>query len=293
MKRTIFTLMMLMAASTLSAQRYGEDLSLKIWDNATAPHSNGLTGGPADCGNERVGNTTEALLYIFKADEAKATGQAVVICPGGGYHRLAMRHEGYQMARWFADNGITAAVLQYRMPNGHPEVPLEDAEQALRIMAGLEPGATGCTADRVGIAGSSAGGHLAAMVSAKGAFRPAFSILFYPVITSDPACCHRGSFDNLLGRERSGELSAAYSLENSVDAQTPPALLLLSDDDKTVPPQSSIRYYDALKRQGIPASIHIWPKGGHGWGMEDRVDFKPQWQQIALDWLAALNGDRQ
>lgn len=293
MKRTIFTLLMLLAATTLPAQRYGEDFSLKIWDNATAPHSNGLTGGPTDRGGERIGNTTEALLYIFKADEAKATGQAVVICPGGGYQLLAMRHEGYQMARWFADNGITAAVLQYRMPNGHPEVPLEDAEQALRIMAGLEAGATGCTADKVGIAGFSAGGHLAAMASTKGGFRPAFSILFYPVITSDPACYHSGSFDSLLGKERSDELSAAYSLENCVDAQTPPALLLLSDDDKTVPPLSSTRYYDALKRRGIPASIHIWPKGGHGWGMEDRVDFKPQWQQITLDWLAALNGSRQ
>ena len=142
--------------ATASAQDYGQTATLKIWDNTTAPHSNGITTPETEKEPNRVRNTSEATLYIFPADKAKTTGQAVVICPGGGYGMLAMDHEGYEMAKWFAANGITGAVLKYRMPNHHPEVPLEDAVQALRIMAGLEAGATGYTADKVGIVGSSA-----------------------------------------------------------------------------------------------------------------------------------------
>lgn len=266
-------------------QDYGQTVTLKIWDNASAPHSNGITTPETETQRNRIGNTSSAELYLFPADTARSTGQAVVICPGGGYTRLAMDHEGYRMARWFAANGITAAVLKYRMPNAHPEVPLEDAEQALRILMGLEAGATGFTAERVGIVGSSAGGHLAAMVSTMARTRPAFAILFYPVITGEEGKCHKGSFDNLLGRERSAEQTAFYSLENRVDASTPPTLLLLSDDDRSVPPVSSTRYYDALKEQGIAASMHIYPSGGHGWGIRDNFPYREQWQQAVLEWL--------
>lgn len=188
--------------ATASAQDYGQTATLKIWDNTTAPHSNGITTPETEKEPNRVRNTSEATLYIFPADKAKATGQAVVICPGGGYGMLAMDHEGYEMAKWFAANGITGAVLKYRMPNHHPEVPLEDAVQALRIMAGLEAGATGYTADKVGIVGSSAGGHLAAMASTIGSFKPAFSVLFYPVITAVQGKRHQGSFINLLSEQR-------------------------------------------------------------------------------------------
>ena len=283
----------LFAAVGLSAQNEkasakGPDHVLKIWDNATAPHSNGITTPEISNASGRVENVSEATLSIFKAAPSNATGQAIVICPGGGYARLAMEHEGFQMARWFAENGITAAVLKYRMPKGHCEVPLEDAEQALRIMMGLEAGATGFTADRVGIAGCSAGGHLAAMVSTMGAVRPAFSILFYPVITGEAGKCHKGSFDNLLGIDRTEEQSAYYSLQNRVTAATPPALLLLSDDDRAVPTVSSTSYYDALKAHGIRASMHIYPSGGHGWGMRDGFAYKAQWQQAVLDWLETL-----
>ena len=121
--------------ATASAQDYGQTATLKIWDNTTAPHSNGITTPETEKEPNRLANTSDAELYIFPADKAKTTGQAVVICPGGGYGMLAMDHEGYEMAKWFAANGITGAVLKYRMPNHHPEVPLEDAVQALRIMA--------------------------------------------------------------------------------------------------------------------------------------------------------------
>lgn len=261
---------------------------MKIWDNTTAPHSNGIVTPETTPAPGRIGNVSEATLAIFPADKSVDRGLAVVICPGGGYIRLSMDNEGFNVAAWFAANGVTAAVLKYRMPNGHPEVPLEDAEQAVRIMSGLEAGATGFTADKVGIVGFSAGGHLAAMTSTMAKTKPAFSILFYPVITGEAGKCHRGSFDNLLGTDRTDEQTAYYSLQNRVTEATPPALLLLSDDDRTVPPISSTSYYDALKEYGIRASMHIYPSGGHGWGIRDGFTYRPQWQQAVLDWLETL-----
>ena len=275
--------------ATTSAQDYGQAATIKIWDNATAPHSNGVTTPETETTPNRVRNTSEALLYIFPADAAKATGQAVVICPGGGYGMLAIDHEGYEMARWFAANGITGAVLKYRMPNGHPEVPLEDAVQALRIMSGLEAGATGYTAGKVGIVGSSAGGHLAATASTIGSHKPAFSILFYPVITAEKGKGHQGSFDNLLGDKRNAETDARYSLHNRVSDDTPPAILLLSDDDTAVPPVNSTLYYNALKEHGIEASMHIYPIGGHGWGFHKDFPYHETWKAAVLDWLGRIN----
>lgn len=190
---------LLLAAGTAAAQDYGQAATLKIWDNTTAPHSNGIATPEREPEPNRIADVSQAVLYIFPADPAKATGQAVVICPGGGYVKLCIDYEGYDMAKWFAANGITAAVLKYRMPNGHPEVPLEDVEQALRIMMGLEAGATGFTAGKVGIVGSSAGGHLAASASTLAETKPAFSILFYPVITAEKGKGHQGSFNALLG----------------------------------------------------------------------------------------------
>ena len=294
MKRSALLLMALALTFGASAQSAKEpakapDRVLKIWDNTTAPHSNGIATPEKSVDAGRVADVSEATLSIFKADPSVATGQAVVICPGGGYVRLAMEHEGYQMARWFAANGITAAVLKYRMPNGHCEVPLEDAEQALRIMTGLVAGAEGFTSDRVGIAGCSAGGHLAAMTSTMGAVRPAFSILFYPVITGEAGRCHKGSFDSLLGTDRTEEQTAYFSLQNRVTETTPPALLLLSDNDRTVPPISSISYYNALKAHGIAASMHIYPSGGHGWGIRAEFPYRAEWQRAVLDWLKTLN----
>lgn len=287
MKRTLALLAAtLLACGAAYAQRPGEPYALKIWDNASAPHSNGIEAPETELKNGSLTNTSEAVLYIFPADPAEDTGQAVVICPGGGYGRLTLRRKGFETAKWLAAHGITAAALKYRLPNGHPEVPLEDVERALRIMSGLEAGATGFTADRVGIMGFSAGGHLAAMASTLAATRPAFAILFYPVVTGEEPACHKGSFDNLLGEGRTPGQSARYSLENRVDERTPPTLLLLSDDDRAVPPANGIRYYDALKAHGIPASMHIYPAGGHGWSFQAGFPYKEAWQEAVLDWIA-------
>lgn len=256
-----------------------------IWNNASAPHDNGLRGDETEFGLRFIGNVTEAVLYIYPAAPDKATGQAAVICPGGGYEFVSMEHEGDAFARWIAEQGITAAVIKYRMPNHHPEVPLEDVEQALRVMKGEIPGAGDLSVQRVGIIGFSAGGHLAAMAATVGRVRPDFMVLFYPVITAAKELAHEGSFDNLLGRERTEELNARYSLENRVTETTPPTILFLADDDDCVPALNAVSFYRALKEHGVAASLHIYPSGQHGWGILDRFPYKSAWQSALTDWL--------
>ncbi len=284
-------LIILLAAAVLplAAQEYGQNRTIKIWDNSTAPHSSELASPEAETSPNIIGSVTEAVLYVFEADPAKATGQAIVICPGGGYAVVCMSYEGVEMAKWLASQGITCGVLKYRMPNGHKEVPLEDAVEALRIM---RRNAADLRIDpaKVGIMGFSAGGHLAAYTSnfAPEGEKPAFSILFYPVITGEEGLCHKGSFDNLLGADATAAQRAEYSLETRVTRSTPPALLLLSDHDTVVPPISSTRYYNALKKHGIKASMHIYPEGWHGWGISADFPYREAWQASLLDWLKLL-----
>ena len=289
--------LLLIIAFTLTAiAMQAQDLTIKLWDNATAPHSNHLTGGKKDEGGVRYSNTTEAVLYIYEADEEKATGQSIVICPGGGYWLVAIGHEGHDFGKWLAENGVTAAVLMYRMPNHRPEVPLEDAAEAVRYMKEEYAPAHGITS--VGIMGFSAGGHLAASTavgalefngdkSHRASLRPDFAVLFYPVITGEALHAHKGSFDNLLGTDRTPALTARYSAEKLVSKQTPPTFLVCSDDDGGVPPANSVKFYNALKEYGIPASLHILPSGGHGWGFRDSFRYKAVWQSALLDWLGA------
>ena len=193
------------------------------------------------------------------------------------------------MAQWLAKNGIAGFVLKYRLPNGHKEVPLEDAIEALRIVRknadkyGIDP-------HKVGIMGFSAGGHLAAYTSnyAEEKDKPDFSILFYPVITANNYTTHIGTFNNLLGRNRTECESDAYSMEKCVTEKTPPTILLLSDDDRTVPAAGAAMYYAALKYYGVKASMYVFPSGGHGWGNYDRFSYQKEWQNLLLRWLDEL-----
>lgn len=292
MRKIVLAVVFSLMAIAMQAQSV-----VRLWDNTTAPHSNHLQGKEKEEGGGRFSNTVEARLYIYEAAAERATGQSIVICPGGGYWLVALGHEGHDFGRWFAENGITAAVLMYRMPNHHPEVPLEDAAEALRYMK--EEYAPAHAIRSVGIMGFSAGGHLAAATtvgtlehngdkSHRAALRPDFSVLFYPVITGDRYFAHNGSFDNLLGAERTAELTDRYSAEKLVSATTPPTFMALSDDDGGVPPANSIRFYNALKEHKRPASIHIYPSGGHGWGFRDSFKYKAQWQQSLLEWLEGV-----
>jgi len=140
-----------------------------------------------------------------------------------------------------------------------------------------------------------AGGHLAASAATMlpEEVRPAFAVLVYPVITAEPGKCHKGSFDNLLGTDRTAGDEAQWSLQNRVTASTPPALLLAADDDRSVPPVNSVLFYAALKRHGIPASLRIYPSGGHGGALDPAHIYRAQWRADILDWLAMLAHENQ
>ena len=268
---------------------YFQDETIVIWDNNKAPHSNGLTGEAYETQPHRLVNTTKAVLYVYNADPSKATGQAVVICPGGGYAKLSMDQEGYLMAQWLAKNGIAAFVLEYRLPNAHKEVPLEDAVEAIRTVRkkakkyNVDP-------SKVGIMGFSAGGHLAASASNIPAVkdRPNFSILFYPVVIANHYTSHVGSFRNLLGKGFNQADADDFSMEKLASENTPPTILLLSDDDTTVPAAGAAMYYAALRYHGVKAAMYVFPEGGHGWGNYDKFSYQKEWQHLLLRWLKEL-----
>ena len=227
---------------------------------------------------------TEATLTIYPAK--KPNGQAIVACPGGGYAGIATTHEGHDMAAWFNTQGITYAVLHYRMPYGKHEVPLSDAHQAIRY---LRKNADKWGIQTVGIMGSSAGGHLASTAATHftAETRPDFQILFYPVVTMGEFT-HQGSKNNLLGMNPSEELVKLYSNELQVNEQTPPAFIMHSSDDTAVPVQNTINYYLAMCKHGVPASVHFYPVGGHGWGYNETFPYKTQWKNELEKWLKEI-----
>ena len=265
----------------LSAQKTVE---LPLWPNG-APNSNELSGAEQRQNNGEVSNVTEPTLTVYPA--ARPNGMAIIMCPGGGYSRLAMNHEGHDMAPWLNTQGITYAVLKYRMPNGHHEVPLSDAEQAIRLLR-EHAAEWGVNPQRVGIMGASAGGHLAASLAtlySSDKSRPDFQILFYPVISMQKGITHGGSRKNLLGENPSQELEQKYSLERQVSPRTPQAFIMLSSDDDVVPPINGIGYFLALRDHKVPASLHAYPIGGHGWGFRDSFTYKRQWTGELEKWL--------
>ena len=266
----------------LSTVSYGQTV-VDLWEGAP-PNDNGITT-PEVIENEGswVVNVSHPTLTIFSPSKESNNGMAVIICPGGGYTGLAIQHEGMEMAKWLNTLGITGIVLMYRMPNKHKDIPLSDAWQAIRYVR-KNAAKLGVNPKKVGIAGSSAGGHLASTASTHYSYdgintRPDFSILFYPVITAELPT-HGGSRNNLLGDNPSLSDIHMFSNEKQVNNNTPPAILLLSDDDKVVLPQNSIDYYKALKNNNVPATMYIFPEGGHGWGMNK--DFKYHQQMIHL-----------
>lgn len=272
MKR-IFALIVLssfiLATTALFAQT-----EITLWPNG-APNDNGL--GTDD------NNVPTLTVY----HPSTPNGMAIIACPGGAYVHLAMDHEGHSMAGWMNSQGITYAVLKYRFPNGHREVPLSDAEQAIRMVRDSAD-AWGLNPNKVGIMGSSAGGHLASTLSthySSQATRPDFQILLYPVISMEEAITHATSRRALIGPNPTQELIDLYSNDKQVNAQTPPAFITLSSDDTAVPPLNTINYYTALQRNNVPACINIFPYGGHGWGFRDTFPYKREWTATLEKWL--------
>jgi acetyl esterase/lipase len=265
----IFMAMTAMAAAAQQGKTYN------LWPKG-APNAN---GNPTDT----------AKVTVFLPDAKKATGRAVVICPGGGYGFLAMDHEGYDWAPFFNREGIAAIVLKYRMPRGNCEVPVSDAEEAMRLVR-RNAKQWNINPQQVGIMGSSAGGHLASTIAthATGDAAPNFQILFYPVITMDPAFTHQGSHDNLLGEKPKKKLERLYSNELQVTRVTPRAFIALSDDDTLVLPINSANYYQECIRHDVPATVHVYPTGGHGWGYRESFDYHIELVLELKAWLQSF-----
>ncbi len=279
MKRILLSL--LAAASCLLAAAQRGPVVIDLWPTG-APNDNGLTGPETDLGNGRVGNISQPTLTVYPA--AQPNGLAVVMCPGGGYIRLAMNHEGHDMAPWFNNLGITYAVLKYRMPNGQIEVPLSDGLRAIELLR-ERAAEWGINPHKIGIMGASAGGNLATQVAthfSSAADRPDFQVLFYAVtrVGSRP--------DAMLGPNPSPERIARYTTVEQVNASTPPAFIMCSADDTSVPPVNSIEYFQALRAKGVGATLHIYPSGGHGWGFQDTFAYKREWTGELERWLGTI-----
>jgi acetyl esterase/lipase len=235
-------------------------------------------------------------VYLPPADQAN--GAAVVICPGGGYSGLAMDHEGHQVARWLNGLGAAGVILKYRVaPYRHP-APLLDAQRALRTTRarakewGLDP-------KRVGILGFSAGGHLASTAATqfdagkaeaadpidRESCRPDFAVLVYPVITLTGKFAHNGSRINLLGKDADPQLIDSLCGQKRVTAQTPPTFLVHTTEDRGVPPENSILFYEALRAAKVPAEMHIYEKGRHGLGLGPKDMAFSSWPERCAVWL--------
>lgn len=230
-----------------------------------------------------------ARVFVYLPEVRHVTGRAIVICPGGGYSGLAIDYEGNGWAEFFTGQGIATIVLKYRMPHGDRDIPIEDAMEAMRLVR-RNSKEWHIDSGQVGIMGSSAGGHLASVIATKGKgdAAPNFQVLFYPVITMNPGFTHRGSHDNLLGKDARKKLEHEYSTDRQVTRVTPRAFIALSDDDHTVLPANGVNYYLACYRHDVPATLHVYPTGGHGWGIKQSFPYHIEMLLDLKAWLRSF-----
>lgn len=270
-----------LCAAALSAQPKTEPL----WPN-------GVPGAKGEADEDKP-----TLTYYAPKRGKGAT--AVVVCPGGGYRNLAMDHEGVQIATWLNSLGVSAFVLKYRLgPKYHHPAQMNDVQQAIRTVRAKAVD-YGIAPDKIGVWGFSAGGHLASTASthiaagepdaadpiARVSSRPDFAVLTYPVISFITEYVHKGSRLNLLGENPSEADQRLMSNELQVTRQTPPTFLVHSNEDTGVPPENSVLYYLALRKAGVPAEMHIYERGPHGFGLGS-LDFALRsWPERLADWM--------
>lgn len=287
----------------------GQSFSLHLWPKGQIP--NYKPSGEYEIRDNsdivRIRDVQEPLIEVYLPAKRNSTGQAVVICPGGGYRLLAWDWEGTDIAKWLNSQGIAAIVLKYRLPSPasgiEPHItPMLDAQRAMRLVR-HHAEEWGIEKHKIGILGFSAGGHLASTLSThfdygnsqstdsieQQSCRPDFSILMYPVISSEPGFWHQGSFRALLGENPSTELLEYFSSEKQVKEDTPPAILIHSADDVSVPVKNSIVYFEALLNKGIPAELHVYPFGGHGFSLALNQGYLSGWTERVMEWLKNLD----
>jgi acetyl esterase/lipase len=299
MNKILSILILLITCRQASSQEF-----IPLWPKGKMPNSKGmaLTDSIA---NERIYRVGTPGMYAFFPSDQENKGAAVLICPGGGYERLAYVISGIQLAKWFNTLGISAFVLNYRLPNSpdlreREKAPLQDAQRAIKLIRSraaewkINPG-------RIGIQGSSAGGHLAAITATATedlsrihdaldtvSARPGFTILISPVIDMG-TFAHVGSRKNLLGPDPSATLTRQYSAQLQVTATTPPAFIVHAANDQSVDPQNSILFYQALLEKKIVSSLHIFPQGGHAIALRNNPGSANQWTQLCESWLEEMN----
>jgi len=258
----------------------------------------------------RLAKVQKPAISVYLPSKKNATGEAVVICPGGGYQILAWDWEGLDIAKWLNARGIAAIVLKYRLPQSKSNVvqdksPLLDAQRAIRYTRyhaedwHIDP-------SKIGIMGFSAGGHLASTAGThydagnagakdpvdRVSCRPDFMILAYPVITFEKDVMHKGSRDALLGEHPSEKLIRYYSAELNVSPETPPTFLVHAADDTSVPVENSLLLFEALKRNKISVEMHIFPKGGHGFSLAMGDEHLSQWTDLCIHWIKWINAGK-
>ncbi|CAN5552818.1 hypothetical protein BH18ACI1_BH18ACI1_15370 [soil metagenome] len=276
---------------------------IPLWEKGKMPNSKGMELKD-DIRDERIYQVGSPGFYAFFPSRQENKGAAILICPGGGYGHLAYQISGTQLAKWFNTLGISAFVLNYRLPNS-PDLkqreiaPLQDAERAMRIIrANAEKWQI--KAGKIGVLGTSAGGHLAANLGTatedlakindeldKLSFTPNFMILVSPVITMGEYA-HAGSKKNLLGANPSKELIEKYSLEKQVTPATPPVFIVHAFDDKAVNVRNSLMFYNALLDKNISASLHIFPHGGHAIALRNNPGSTEMWTSLCEMWLTEM-----
>ncbi len=238
-------------------------------------------------------------MLVYRAPEEIKTGASVIICPGGGYWKLAVNHEGHDVARWLNSFGVTAFILKYRhAPDYQHPIPLGDAQRAIRWVR-AKSNEYGIKKNRIGILGFSAGGHLTSSSAThfdsgnpnaedqieRESCRPDFAILLYPVISFVTEYTHKGSKKNLLGENPDPELVKHMSSELQVTSETPPCFLMHAGEDTGVPPENSVLFYMACRKAGVPAEIHIFEKGKHGFGLAPNDPVLNQWPGLCETWM--------
>jgi len=254
--------------------------TIDLWQGGL-PNSNGLEAQGYD--DAKYNFKPCIMVYLPKSDTPT---KAVVICPGGGYSHLSMTNEGYDWGKFFSAHGIAAIVLKYRMPNGHHEVPVSDATEAIRLVR-ANAAAWHINPNSIGIMGFSAGGHLASTIATHvtDSIRPAFQILLYPVISMNPQLTHKGSLTGFLGKNPMAEDEQLYSNDLQVTAFTPRAFIALANDDRGVNPINSVNYYMALHKKNVPVTLHIYQSGGHGFGYRSTFKYHDELLAELKAWL--------
>jgi acetyl esterase/lipase len=299
-------------AQTPSSDTPGEAASrIWLWPDKTAPGSERFAmqqrmverSDDAGTPDRIITGVTQPYLVVYRP--RRPSGTALLVAPGGGYVRVVLDKEGSALVPAFVDQaGVTLFVLRYRLPGDDHvdarDAPLADAQRALRLIR-AHAGEWGIDPRRIGVIGFSAGGHVAASLGTRfddkvyvnvdaadrQSARPDFMLLVYPVIDMG-GHAHRGSRAHLLGAAPSSQDVTAYSLQNRITTATPPTFLLHAADDDSVPVENSLLFHDALRRARVPAELHVYPHGGHGFGVRGARGPLARWPQLALDWMTAL-----